>query len=121
MSSLTTLSEHRCFDGVVSFHEHRSEACDATMRFAIYAPPQAAEGPVPVLYFLSGLTSTEENFFVKGGAQRYAAEHGVMLVSPDTTPRHLGLPGEDYYDPVTGVIRPEAGFYGAGFYVDATV
>ena len=120
MTDLTTLSEHRCFGGVVSFHEHRSEACDATMRFGIYAPPQAAEGPVPVLYYLAGLTSTEENFLVKGGAQRLASELGLMLVAPDTSPRGLGLPGEDYYDPVTGAIRPEVGFYGAGFYVDAT-
>ena len=90
------------------------------MRFAVYAPPQAAERPVPVLYYLAGLTSTEETFVTKGGAQRYAAEHGLMLVAPDTSPRRLGLPGEGFYDPVTGVISPEAGFYGAGFYVDAT-
>jgi S-formylglutathione hydrolase len=91
------------------------------MRFSVYRPSQAAEGPVPALYFLSGLTATEENFFIKGGAQRYAAELGLILVSPDTSPRNVGLPGEDYYDPVTGVIRLEVGFYGAGFYVDATV
>jgi S-formylglutathione hydrolase len=120
MTVLTTLNELRCFGGVVSYHEHHSEACDAPMRFGIYAPPAAERGPVPALYFLAGLTSTEENFLVKGGAQRYAAEHGLMLVSPDTSPRHLGLPGEGFYDLVTGVISPEAGFYGAGFYVDAT-
>lgn len=121
MSGLSTVAEYASFGGTVSFHEHRSEECDANMRFAVYTPPQAAEGPVPVLYYLSGLTSTEENFMVKGGAQRVAAEHGLMLVSPDTSPRGVGLPGEGYYDPVTGVISPEAGFYAAGFYVDATV
>jgi S-formylglutathione hydrolase len=120
MTKLTTLNEHRCFGGVVSYHEHYSEVCDAPMRFGIFAPPAAGGGPVPALYFLAGLTSTEENFLVKGGAQRYAAEHGLMLVAPDTSPRRLGLPGEGFYDPVTGVISPEAGFYGAGFYVDAT-
>lgn len=120
MTGLATLNEHRCFGGVVSYHEHYSEVCDAPMRFGIYAPPAAESGPVPALYFLAGLTSTEENFLVKSGAQRYAAEHGLMLVAPDTSPRHLGLPGEGYYDPVTGVISPEVGFYGAGFYVDAT-
>jgi S-formylglutathione hydrolase len=115
MTKLTTLNEHRCFGGVVSYHEHYSEACDAPMRFGIYAPPAAEGGPVPALYFLAGLTSTEENFLVKGGAQRYAAEHDLMLVAPDTSLRRLGFPGEGFYDPVTGVISPEAGFY-----VDAT-
>jgi S-formylglutathione hydrolase len=110
-SSLTTLSEHACFGGVVSFHEHHSETCDAPMRFAVYRPPRAAEGPVPVLYYLAGLTSTEETFMIKGGAQRLAAEHGLMLVAPDTSPRGLGLLGEDDdYDFGSG----------AGFYVDAT-
>ena len=120
MTVLASLNEHRCFGGAVSYHQHHSEACDAPMRFGIYAPPAAERGPVPAHYFLAGLTSTEENFLVKGGAQRYAAEHGLMLVAPDTSPRHLGLPGEGFYDPLTGVISLEAGFYGAGFYVDAT-
>ncbi len=120
MTDLTTLSEHACFGGVVSFHEHYSEACDAPMRFAVYTPPGAERGPVPALYFLAGLTSTQDNFMVKGGVQRVAAEHGLLLVGPDTSPRGLGLPGEGYFDPITGVISPEAGFYGAGFYVDAT-
>ncbi len=110
--NLITLSKHACFGGAVSFHEHRSETCDATMRFAVYAPPQAAERPVPVLYYLAGHTSTEENFMAKGGAQRLAAEHGLMLVAPDTSPRGLGLPGED----------DDWDFgSGAGFYIDATV
>ncbi len=111
MTDLSTLSEHACFGGTVSFHEHQSSACDATMRFAAFVPPQAAEGPVPVLYYLAGLTSTEETFMIKGGAQRYAAEHGLMLVAPDTSPRGLDLPGEDDdYDFGSG----------AGFYLDAT-
>jgi S-formylglutathione hydrolase len=81
------------------------------MRFAVYTPPQAADGPVPVLYYLAGLTCTEETFMIKGGAQRLAAEHGLMLVSPDTSPRDANVPGEDEnWDFGTG----------AGFYVDAT-
>lgn len=107
---LTTLSEHACFGGTTSLHEHRSESCDAPMRFAVYTPPQAASGPVPVLYYLAGLTSTEETFMTKGGAQRYAAEHGLMLAAPDTSPRGLGIPGED----------DDWDFgSGAGFYIDA--
>src|SRR3712207_7054708 len=65
------------------------------MRFAVYVPPQATAGPVPVLYYLAGLTSTEETFMTKAGVQRYATEHALMLVAPDTSPRGLGLPGED--------------------------
>ena len=108
---LRTLGEHACFGGVVSSHEHRSEACNAPMRFAVYLPPQATAGPVPVLYYLAGLTSTEETFMMKAGAQRYATEHALMLVAPDTSPRGLGLPGEDN----------EWDFgSGAGFYIDAT-
>jgi S-formylglutathione hydrolase len=111
MTNLDTLGEHACFGGTVSFYEHHSSACDAAMRFAAYVPPQAADGPVPVLYYLAGLTSTEETFMTKGGAQVLAAEHGVMLVAPDTSPRGLGLPGEDdAWDFGTG----------AGFYLDAT-
>jgi S-formylglutathione hydrolase len=111
MTNLDTLGEHACFGGTVSFYEHHSSACDAAMRFAAYVPPQAADGPVPVLYYLAGLTSTEETFMTKGGAQVLAAEHGVMLVAPDTSPRGLGLPGEDDdWDFGTG----------AGFYLDAT-
>ncbi|MBA3426328.1 MAG: S-formylglutathione hydrolase [Rubrobacter sp.] len=112
MADLTTLGSHACFGGTVSLHEHHSESCDTPMRFAAYKPPQAADGPVPALYYLAGLTSTEETFVTKGGAQRYAAERGLMLVAPDTSPRNLGLPGEDdAYDFGSG----------AGFYIDATV
>ncbi len=80
------------------------------MRFSVYAPPQAADGPVPVLYYLAGLTSTEANFMEKAGAQKLASELGLMLVAPDTSPRGLDLPGEhDDYDLGSG----------AGFYIDA--
>lgn len=80
------------------------------MRFSIYRPPQAESHRVPVLYFLSGLTCTEENFITKAGAQQFAAQHGLMLVAPDTSPRNSGIPGEeDDWDFGTG----------AGFYVDA--
>jgi S-formylglutathione hydrolase len=109
--SLATVAEHRCFGGVQGFYTHDAETTGCTMRFSLYKPPQAAKGPVPVLWWLSGLTCTEENFTVKAGAQRYAAEHGVMIVAPDTSPRGLWIPGEnDSYDFGSG----------AGFYVDAT-
>ncbi|EAR22020.1 S-formylglutathione hydrolase [Nitrococcus mobilis] len=106
------LSErHRCFGGQVEFYRHWSTACNTPMRFSIFLPPQAEHGKVPVLYWLSGLTCTEENFIEKSGAQRYAAEHGIMLVAPDTSPRGLNLPGEDdAYDFGSG----------AGFYLNAT-
>ncbi|BAY19327.1 putative esterase [Nostoc sp. HK-01] len=111
MTHLQTISEYRCFDGKLGFYSHTSATCNSEMRFAVYQPPQAAHKPVPVLYFLSGLTCTEENFMVKAGAQHYAAEHGLMLVAPDTSPRNTGIPGEDdAWDFGTG----------AGFYVDAT-
>ncbi|MFL5349561.1 MAG: S-formylglutathione hydrolase [Hyalangium sp.] len=108
---LTLVSEQRCFGGTLSFYRHPSEACGGEMRFGVYVPPQAATRKVPVLYYLAGLTCTEETFFAKGGAQRAAAELGVMLVSPDTSPRGAGFPGEsESWD--FGV--------GASFYVDAT-
>ncbi len=109
--SLETISEARCFGGIQGVYSHAAEATRCAMRFSIYRPPQAESGPVPVLYWLSGLTCTEENFTVKAGAQRHAAEHGLMLVAPDTSPRGVDLPGEDdAYDFGSG----------AGFYVDAT-
>jgi len=92
-------------------HAHDSAETQCTMRFGLYLPPAAEHGPVPLLYWLSGLTCTEENFIVKAGAQRVASELGLAIVVPDTSPRGLGLPGEaDSYD--FGL--------GAGFYVDAT-
>jgi S-formylglutathione hydrolase len=103
-------SQHTLHDGQLSFYQHDSEVNQAPMGFAIYLPPQAKDSPVPVLYFLSGLTCTEENFMIKSGAQRFAAEHGIALVSMDTSPRNLGLPGEnDSYDFGSG----------AGFYLNA--
>jgi S-formylglutathione hydrolase len=104
--------EHFCFGGKLGFYRHPSQMCNSEMRFAVYQPPQAQTQAVPVLYFLSGLTCTEENFMVKAGAQQFAAHYGLMLVAPDTSPRHTGIPGEDdAWDLGTG----------AGFYVDATV
>lgn len=104
-------SRARTFGGWTEFYHHASQVCGSDMRFAVYRPPQAAQRPVPVLYWLSGLTCTEENFIVKAGAQRLAAQYGLMLVAPDTSPRGLDLPGEDEaYDFGSG----------AGFYVNAT-
>jgi S-formylglutathione hydrolase len=105
------VSKHACFSGTVGFYRHPSFICNGEMKFAVYEPPQAKTESVPVLYFLSGLTSTEENFIAKAGAQQFAAKYGLMLVAPDTSPRNTGIPGEDTdWDFGTG----------AGFYVDAT-
>jgi S-formylglutathione hydrolase len=108
--SINLINEYKCFDGKVSFYSHVSTTCNGEMRFAVYQPPQIQTQSVPVLYFLSGLTSTEENFMMKAGAQKYAAAYGLMLVAPDTSPRNTGIPGEDdNWDFGTG----------AGFYIDA--
>ncbi len=105
------LGEHACFDGVQGFYQHASTTIGLPMKFSVYQPPQAKEGPVPVLFFLAGLTCTEETFMMKAGAQRYAAEHGMMLVAPDTSPRDTGIAGvADSWDFGNG----------AGFYLDAT-
>jgi S-formylglutathione hydrolase len=105
------LSSHSCFGGVQHFVQHASRECAGPMRVAIYEPPQARHGRVPVLYYLAGLTCTEETFVIKAGAQRLAAQHGLMLVAPDTSPREPRLPGDDAsWD--FGIA--------AGFYVDAT-
>jgi S-formylglutathione hydrolase len=110
-TSLNLKSESRCFGGTVGYYSHESKSCNSEMRFAVYIPPQAQSKPVPVLYYLSGLICTEDNFTVKAGAQRYAAEYGIMLVAPDTSPRNTGTPTEDEtWDLGTG----------AGFYVNAT-
>ena len=111
MSTLETISESRCFGGMQGFYRHASSVCNGPMRFAAFVPPQAAEARVPVLYYLSGLTCTEENFTVKAGAQRVAAQLGLMLVVPDTSPRNTGIPGE---------ADDEHFGAGAGFYLDAT-
>ncbi len=103
--------EHRaCFDGWQDVYQHASSTLSCTMRFAIYLPPQVAHGPVPVLYWLSGLTCTEQNFITKAGAQRYAAEHGIAIVCPDTSPRGEDVADAEGYDLGKG----------AGFYVNAT-
>jgi S-formylglutathione hydrolase len=109
--TLTTLEEHRCFGGVQGVYRHDSSATQCAMEFAVFVPPHAERGHVPVLYWLSGLTCTWANFTEKAGVQRHAAEHGLIIVAPDTSPRGVDLPGEDdAYDFGSG----------AGFYVDAT-
>ncbi|HZX26802.1 MAG TPA: S-formylglutathione hydrolase [Telluria sp.] len=108
---LELLSEHACFGGVQRFYRHASAAIGLPMRFSVYLPPQAASAKVPALFYLAGLTCTEETFMIKGGAQRVAAREGLILIAPDTSPRGAGVPGEtDSWD--LGV--------GAGFYLDAT-
>ncbi len=109
--ALELISQHRCFGGWQRYYRHESAQIGLPMRFSVYLPPQAEQGPVPVLFYLAGLTCTEETFMIKAGAQRLAAELGVMLVAPDTSPRGANVPGEDEnWDLGTG----------AGFYVDAT-
>jgi S-formylglutathione hydrolase len=111
-AAIETISQHRCFGGTVGFYRHWSTVTDNMMRFSVFLPPQAASGPVPVLYYLAGLTCTEETFMTKAGAQQHAAKLGLALVAPDTSPRGAPLPGDkDSWD--FGI--------GAGFYVDATV
>ena len=111
MAELTTLEEHRCFDGVQGFHEHASDAVGLPMRFGVYLPPQAREGPRPVLLCLAGLTCNEQTFAIKAGAQQHAARHGLVLVTPDTSPRDTGVAEADAdWDFGTA----------AGFYLDAT-
>ena len=111
MSTLTEVSRTRMFDGSLITYEHDSQSNQCVMRFSVYLPPQAETGSVPALYFLSGLTCTDENFMVKAGAQRYAAEHGIAVIAPDTSPRGDDVPDEpEAYD--CGM--------GAGFYVNAT-
>lgn len=108
---MKTNSEHRSFSGTQGFYEHASDACGGPMRFSVYLPPQAAKGPVPAVYYLAGLTCTEETFPAKAGAQRVAAELGLALVCPDTSPRAARYPGDD--------ASWDFG-QGAGFYLDAT-
>jgi S-formylglutathione hydrolase len=105
------VAEHACFGGVQRFYRHASAQIGLPMRFAVYLPPQAQHGPVPGLFYLAGLTCTEETFVIKGGAQRVAAELGLALIVPDTSPRGAGIAGE------TAAWDLGAG---AGFYLDAT-
>jgi S-formylglutathione hydrolase len=108
---LETLNTHASFSGTVSFHRHVSTTIGSRMRFSIFVPQQAQQRKLPVIYFLAGLTCTEETFMIKSGAQRMAAELGLILVCPDTSPRESPLPGDrDQWD--FGI--------GAGFYLDAT-
>ena len=110
MALLATISKHACHGGVLGYYQHPSSAIDGDMKFAVFVPPQAASGPVPVLYYLAGLTCTEETFVTKAGALEHAARHGLMIVAPDTSPR-VQLPGDrDSWD--FGIA--------AGFYLDAT-
>ncbi len=109
--NVTETSRHHCFDGWQIFASHPSKEGGVTMKFSLYLPPAAARARVPVLYYLAGLTCTEETFVLKGGGQRFAAETGIALVAPDTSPRGTGTPGADS--------DWDFGF-GAGFYVDAT-
>ena len=110
--ALDVVSRSRCFDGTQFIYQHQSSETETMMRFAAFVPSQAHQSPFPVLWYLSGLTCTEENFTVKAGAQRIAAELGLLLIAPDTSPRGDAVPS----DP--------AGSYdfglGAGYYVDAT-
>jgi S-formylglutathione hydrolase len=108
---IETLSEHRCFAGTQGFYRHDSGVIGLPMRFAVYRPAEAAAQPLPVLFYLAGLTCTEETFAIKAGAQRLAAELGLMLVTCDTSPRNTGIAGE--------AADWEFGA-GAGFYLNAT-
>jgi S-formylglutathione hydrolase len=111
MTTIEKKSEQACFGGRMGFYTHASEETGTVMRFGVYLPPQARFRPVPALYYLAGLTCTEETFLIKAGAQRVAAELGLALVACDTSPRGLNLPGEaDHWD--FGLA--------AGFYLDAT-
>jgi S-formylglutathione hydrolase len=108
---IEVISEHDCFGGVQAFYRYDSAEIGLPMRFSVYHPPQERQQAVPVLFYLAGLTCTEETFMIKAGAQRCAAQLGIMLVAPDTSPRNTGIDGADKdWDFGTG----------AGFYLDAT-
>jgi S-formylglutathione hydrolase len=112
VSGLIKVSENRCFSGQQQRFRHASSSLDCEMHFSVYLPPQVCEQRVPVLYWLSGLTCTDENFVTKAGAQRYAAEHGIAIVAPDTSPRGEAVPDD-----------PDGAWdfgLGAGFYINAT-
>ncbi len=111
MPQLELLSEHGCFGGRQFFYRHSSTEIGLPMRFALFMPPRASSAGLPMLMYLAGLTCTEETFTMKAGAQRMAAQLGIALLMPDTSPRGAGVPGEaESWD--FGV--------GAGFYLDAT-
>lgn len=104
------ISENACFGGVQGVYSHASKVCACDMTFGLFLPEEAKDGPVPVLWYLSGLTCTHENAMVKAGAQAWAAEQGIALVFPDTSPRGEGVANDEAYDLGQG----------AGFYVNAT-
>lgn len=108
---LEEMSEHECFGGVQGFYRHDSHHIGLPMRFSVYHPPREDHETVPVLFYLAGLTCNEETFMIKAGAQRWASEHGIMLVAPDTSPRNTGIADEDK-DWEVGTA--------ASFYLDAT-
>lgn len=107
---METISENRAFGGVQGVYTHASDACACDMTFGLFLPAEAQDGPVPVLWYLSGLTCTHENAMTKAGAQGWAAEQGIALVFPDTSPRGDGVADDEAYDLGKG----------AGFYVNAT-
>ncbi|MFC4347034.1 S-formylglutathione hydrolase [Kordiimonas lipolytica] len=108
--SFEIISETQCFGGTQGYYRHAAETTKCDMRFSVFTPPQALDGPVPVVWYLSGLTCTEDNATVKAGFQRVAAELGLMIVCPDTSPRGDDVPDDEAYDFGKG----------AGFYVNAT-
>ena len=108
---MKTVTENKAFGGVQGVYSHASATCACDMTFAVYMPPQAKDGPVPVLWYLSGLTCTHQNVMDKGEYRRFAAEHGVAVICPDTSPRGAGVPDE--------ADNWQFGC-GAGFYLDAT-
>ena len=110
-SAVELISEHACFGGVQRFYRHTSAAIGLPMRFSVFLPAQAQQGPVPALVYLAGLTCNEETFMTKAGAQRAAAEQGLALIAPDTSPRGANVPGE--------AASWDFGL-AAGFYLDAT-
>ena len=108
--ALTPVSSWASFGGTLSVHDHASQITHCDMRFAVYTPPQARNGPVPVLWYLSGLTCTWANVMEKSGIQQHAAKHGLMIIAPDTSPRGADVPDDEAYDLGQG----------AGFYLSAT-
>ena len=107
---MKTISENTSFRGTQGVYSHRSAACSCDMTFALFLPEEAKQGPVPLMWFLSGLTCTHENAMTKAGAQAWAAEHGIAIIFPDTSPRGDDVADDDAYDLGKG----------AGFYVNAT-
>ena len=107
---MKTVSENTCFGGTQGIYNHTSKSCACDMTFAVFLPAEAKDGPVPVLWYLSGLTCTPENAMSKAGAQVWAAEHGIALIFPDTSPRGESVADDENYDLGQG----------AGFYVNAT-